>query len=162
MTAPIATGRSKSCRVGRAPTGKGLPFHGVRRTLVTQCCEPPQHSMPIRHDCRLAKCSRNSSRLSCRLTLERSPRPFTSGTLMPSDREGPLNPDVRLSVIHGATAAPLYSARRAARWVTDASFSFLGGMRPPPFSQTRSKPVFMRLPCLVLGATNTYLPRVST
>ena len=34
MTAPIATGRSNSCRVGFAPTRKAPPLHGARRTPV--------------------------------------------------------------------------------------------------------------------------------
>jgi Putative helicase len=34
-----------------------------------QCCEPPQASMPIRHGARVAKCSKNFSRLSCKLTI---------------------------------------------------------------------------------------------
>src|ERR1700690_284698 len=34
-----------------------------------QCWAPPHASMPIRHACRLAKCSRNFSRLSCKLTI---------------------------------------------------------------------------------------------
>ena len=42
MTAPIATGRSKSCRVGFAPTGKAPPFHGARRTSGCRCVPSSQ------------------------------------------------------------------------------------------------------------------------
>ena len=31
MTAPIASGWSKSCRVGLSPTGKTPPYHGARQ-----------------------------------------------------------------------------------------------------------------------------------
>jgi len=31
MTASIASGWSKSCRVGFSPTGKSPPFHGARQ-----------------------------------------------------------------------------------------------------------------------------------
>src|SRR5690606_22936900 len=46
-----------------------LDLMPLRREFPCQCCAPPQASMPMRHACRLAKCSRNFSRLSCKLTI---------------------------------------------------------------------------------------------
>ena len=42
LTAPVASGRSESDRVGFAPTGKAPPLHGARRTpVIMQICVTP-------------------------------------------------------------------------------------------------------------------------
>lgn len=77
LTAPVASGRSESDRVGFAPTGKAPPLHGARRTWAAQilwlATGPAEHKIETKR----AGFEKKSSSLQDPTAQAKQPLPVT-------------------------------------------------------------------------------------